>query len=111
MQRIEIVRGTTNTLQISVVDALGVPYNLGSSEKIMFGLKKDVKKDTVPIFQKTADIIDQGLFKVVLVPEDTENLMDELYYYDVGLQSGNDLFNIIPLNPFRIIPNVVVREV
>lgn len=110
MQKVEIVRGTTNTLQITVMDALGAPYNLGAGERIMFGLKKD-PKDKVAFFQKTAEIVDQGLFKVILVPEDTENLSEDMYYYDVGLQSGNDFFNIIPYNPFVVIPNITARGV
>lgn len=107
-QTIEIVRGTTNTLQVSVLDANGAAYNLGSNEKIVLGLKAK-PEDTELLLVKTAEIIGEGLFKIVLCPEDTAQLAPGRYSYDVGLDNGTDFFNIIEPGPFVIEPNVTCR--
>lgn len=109
-QRIEVIRGTTNTFEISIVDSSGGAYSLGSNEKILFGIKKK-PEDKETIFTKTAEIIGSGLFRVTLLPDDTENLAFGKYFYDVGLQNGADFFNIIEPNPFKILANITSREV
>jgi hypothetical protein len=107
-QKIEIVRGTTNTMQILVYDADGRPYNLASNEKVVFGIKKN-PEDAVPLFQITAEIVGDGVFNVVLSPTHTENLDAGRYWYDVGLQRGEDFFNVIEPNPFIIQANITAR--
>lgn len=107
-QTIEIVRGTTNTFQISVLDASGAPYNLGSAEKIVFGLKKEVKDEALLVV-KVAEILAEGLFQVTLCPEDTCELDYGHYHYDVGLDDGVNFFNIIQDSPFIIVTNVTFR--
>lgn len=109
-QRIEVVRGTTNTFEISIVDSSGAAYDLGSNEKIMFGVKKN-PKDAEMLFMRTAEIVGSGLFKVKISPSDTENLSFGKYWYDVGLQNGEDFYNVIEANPFEIAPNITSREV
>lgn len=109
-QRIEVVRGTTNTFEISIVDSSGGAYALGSNEKILFGIKKK-PEDKETIFTKSAEIAEVGLFRVKLSPSDTENLPFGKYWYDVGLQSGEDYYNVIEANPFEIVPNITSREV
>ena len=44
------------------------------------------------------------------VPEDTENLQFGSYYYDIGLQRGEDYYNLIPYSEFRLVPNITERE-
>lgn len=109
-QRIEVVRGTTNTFEISIVDSGGAAYNLGTNEKIMFGIKKK-PEDKETIFTVTAEIMSSGFFKVKISPSHTENLPFGKYWYDVGLQNGEDFYNIIEANPFKIVPNITSREV
>ena len=107
-QKIEIVRGTTNTLQISILDANGAPYNLGSGEKVVFGIKRKQEHEEV-IFAKVGEILYEGFYKVVIVPEDTENLPSGNYYYDVAIESGEAFFNVIEPSPFIIVPNITSR--
>lgn len=107
-QRIEIVRGTSNTFQVFVTDPTGLPYNLGSGEKLVFGIKKE-KEDETPIFQITAEIIGEGMFNVVLAPEHTENLDGGKYWYDVAVDDGTKFYNVIKANEFKIIPNITKR--
>ena len=108
LNKLEIIRGTSNTLQIEVVDANGTAYNLGSNEKIVFGVKANVQDEEL-VFQKTAEIVGEGLFQVKLVPEDTAELKCGRYSYDVGLDNGVDYFNVIEPSAFVISPNVTFR--
>lgn len=107
-QPVEIVRGTTNSFKIAIADSNGVAYNLGSNEKIVFGVKEK-PDDQELLIAKTAEIIGAGLFKVVLNTNDTEQLPSGSLYYDVGLDNGTDLFNIIPISPFTVVQNVTFR--
>ena len=108
-QKIEIVRGTTNTFQINVVDSGGAPYNLGSNERIVFGIKRNPEVEAEQLLVKTADILGEGLFSIKLAPEDTENMKCGKYFYDVGLDKGTDFFNVIEPSPFIIVANVTSR--
>lgn len=104
-QGIEIVRGTTNTIEVNVLDADGVAYTVVAGEKIVFGLKK---KATDPdfILVKVASFNTVGSYLVGLTPNDTKDLEYGRYVYDVALQSGNNFYNIIPPSPFDIVANV-----
>jgi len=101
MQKIEIIRGTTNVLQITLTDGDGKLRALSSGEKIIFGLKYKVT-DHETIFNRAATTVDLGLYNVELAKEDTAELDPGKYYYDVGLQSGDDYFNIVEPSPFII---------
>lgn len=107
-QPIEIVRGTTNVFQINLTDANGAPYNLGSNEKIVFGIKKNPEAAEL-LLVKTAEILYEGMYSVKLCPEDTAALHCTKYSYDVGLDTGTDFFNIIEPSPFNIVANVTAR--
>ena len=107
-QRIEIVRGTTNTFNINIVDANGAPYNLGSGEKVVFGIKQSPEDSTV-IFAKVGEILYEGLYKVVIVPEDTQDLPSGKYYSAVAIESGEAFFNVIEPSPFNIVANITSR--
>lgn len=108
-QKIEIVRGTTNTFQILVYDATGKPYNLGSNEKVVFGIKRNPDVEEMPLITKTAEIYGDGIFTVKLCPEDTAEMKCGAYFYDVGLDNGTDFFNVIEPSPFKINANVTHR--
>lgn len=108
LNRLEIVRGTTNIFQIEVVDANGTAYTLAANERIIFGVKKNAEDDEL-VFQQTADIVGVGLFKVKIDPEKTECLKCGKYSYDVGLESGEEYFNIIEPSTLVILPNVTFR--
>lgn len=107
-QTIKIVRGTTNTLEISIVDSSGAPYNLGSGEKVVFGVKRKPEHEEV-IFAKVGEIVYEGLYKVVLDPADTENLLSGDYYFDVAIESGEAFHNVIRPSRFKIVANITSR--
>ena len=106
-QRIEIVRGTTNDFDITVVDVDFLPYTLEEGEKIIFGVKQTADSDEL-LITKTAAPQD-GVHVVTLDPEDTSGLECGRYVYDVSLQSGAAFYNIIEPSPLIIQPNVTSR--
>ena len=103
-QKIEIVKCTSDVIQITLTDHDGNLRALSSGEKIIFGLKRKCT-DTDLLFVKAALPVDLGLYNVELCPEDTD-LEPGKYFYDVGLQSGGDYFNIVEPSPFVVQANV-----
>lgn len=105
-QPIEIVRGTTNGFVIAVTDEDGEAYELQSGEFIRFGVKQQ-PTDTTYIFTKTITEADSdGNYVFFITPTDTISLTFGSYWYDIGLQSSTDYFNIIPASPFEVTYNV-----
>lgn len=103
-QKISIVRGTTNTLNITVLDASGNPYNLSGGEAIVFGIKQQRSEDCLVV--KRIATGSDGKYAVTLNPNDTLELAPGRYLYDVGLQSGNCYYNVIRPSNFEILENV-----
>lgn len=107
-QKLEIVRGTSNTFQIEVRDADGNLYAATGGEKVIFGIKcKPEDPETAVV--KTASMSAAGIYVVKLSPEDTEALKCGRYFYDVALQSGEDFYNIIESTPLVILANITKR--
>lgn len=108
---VEIVRGTTNTFEITVTNANGEPYILGTNEKLLFGVKKN-HTDSEYIFVKTVLQCDKdrdGVYIVTVHPEDTEKCECNKYFYDVAVQSGDNFFNVIEASFFRVNKNITCR--
>lgn len=108
MNKIEIVRGTTLPINITVMDESNKLRSLADGEKIIFGIKRK-ESDKDPIFSKVATKDIDGTFNVTITPDDTANLDYGKYFYDVSLQSGENFFNIIEASPFIIRINVTYR--
>ena len=107
-QKIEIVRGTTETIQIDITDANNAPYVIVNGETVIFGIKRKPTDDEL-IFVRGAKIGDVGSYLVEIFPEDTDNLPCDKYFYDVALQSGKNFYNIIEASPLVILPNITRR--
>lgn len=107
-QIIEIVRGTTNTFEISVTDSDGSAYTLGSNEKIVFGIKRS-PSDSALLIVKVAQSAGDGRFRVTVTPGDTDGMSFGRYYYDVGLDDGTNFYNIIPASQFFLRENITSR--
>ena len=104
-----MIRGTTNIFNITVLDIDGDPYTLLSGEKLIFGVKRKYT-DEEYIFIKTieagsADIVD-GVYKIMITPQDTNECRWGDYMYDVSIQSGDNFYNIISPSRFTIEKNI-----
>lgn len=111
INKIKIVRGTTNIFNITINDESGAVYELTDGDKIVFGVKRD-PDDTEFVLLKTASFVEsEGVYSVTLAPEDTIDLKCVDYFYDVSLQSGDNFFNVIEPSPFTITPNITAPGV
>lgn len=105
---LSVVRGTTSTIRIDVTDANGTPYALGTGEVLRFGVKRNAAS-TEYLIRK--DITSgTGSYLVTLTPEDTAGLAITQYLFDVGLQSGENYYNVIPATVFDVQANITKKE-
>lgn len=111
-QKLSVIRGTTNTFQIQLTDADGQPYELYAGETLKFGVKRSKNANSC-IIEKILDSDDytEGAYELKLEPADTEELDFGEYYYDIGMQSGTDYFNVVELSKFEITANITERTV
>lgn len=106
-QDIEIIRGTSNTLEVLVTDGNGDIYTPSADEVVVFGVKKKPHFDEYVLKKKVmGSDCAAGICNILISPGDTEDLPFGKYFYDVGLQSGGDYFSIIEPSVFHIKPNV-----
>ena len=86
---IQVIRGTSKTLDLRVVDSHGKPVNLTGAAIIL--TVKNTVEDTRNIFQKTTanpsqvDVIDPygGRAQIFITPDDTANRDIKQYVFDV----------------------------
>lgn len=110
---INIIRGTTNDLNLSIEDENGEQYTLKDGEKIIFGVKSNAENSDYDIVKTltSADMVDNA-YTIKLIPEDTSGLPFGQYYFDVGLQTASgDYYMIIPCGQCLILPAVTQKEV
>ena len=104
-----MVRGTTKTLAVTVLDASGKPYQMADGDVVRFGIKVN-PADEKCLVQKEVTSLTDGVATITIKPEDTIGLQYGPYYYDVGLQSGEDYFCVIPYSRISIVPNITRKE-
>lgn len=109
-QPIRIVRGTTNGFTVTVKDDAGDPYAISEGEVVRFGVKRTPSDTQYLIVKENTTTSATGEYGFSISPSDTENLAFGSYWYDVGLQSGSDYFNIVVASPFEISYNVTEWE-
>jgi len=109
-QTITMIRGTSASFSVIVKDENDNTYTLQSGETLRFGIKT-TPTDSQYIF--TTDFSTQdsdGSYSFSIAPADTENLSFGSYWYDIGLQSGSDYWNVIPASAFYLAYNVTGLE-
>ena len=105
--QIEMIRGTTSTQQIRLVEN-GEPYFLSSNELIRFGVKEAGYASRI-LIDKVFTAKDQdrdGAIEFKILPHETIKWPAKTYKYDIGLQSGEDYFIIIPESDFIVKQNI-----
>lgn len=113
-QPLTIIRGTTQTITIAVKNDDGTAYTLADGETLRFGVKRHPEDaDSLCLVKKslTAASLDNGLYILTLLPSDTKDLPFGNYFYDVGLQSGNNYYNVIECSDFIVAYNITLPEV
>lgn len=114
-QPLSMIRGTTQSISIAIKASDGTDYTLADGEILRFGVKKRFDNlSGAYLIEKelTAENRnDTGAYILTLIPSDTEPLDFGTYYYDVGLQSGTNYYNVIECSKFQIEYNITLPEV
>lgn len=106
MHKIEMNRGTSETFKVTILDANRAPLALPDGGVVVFGVKKR-PTDTEFAIRKTAATLQGGVATFELDPADTMELEAGRYYFDAGVQAGDDYFPAIkPPRPFDLIEGV-----
>lgn len=108
---LKIIRGTTNTINLTIIDDNGDVYNLKDGEKVIFGVKQNPENTDYDI-QKiiTVESARDGNITIKLSPEDTQELPFGRYFFDIGIQTADgDYCMVVPFSPF-IVENAVTRK-
>ena len=110
---INIIRGTTNDLNLSIEDENSEQYTLKDGEKIIFGVKENAENSDYDIVKTltSADMVDNA-YTIKLMPTDTAELAFGRYYFDIGLQTANDdYYMIVPCDEFCVCKAITAKEV
>lgn len=111
-QPILIIRGTNQTINIKLQSAPENPYLLEDGEFLRFGVKKAPDSKSYLILKELSNAeYENESYVLQLVPADTEKLAFGCYYYDVGMQSGTNYFNVIECSKFEVKHNITERKV
>lgn len=106
-QDISVVRGTNNVFGLVVTNADGSPFKIADNQVLVFGVKKDCNNAKCILLKKILHTVEEGTYYLEIVPSDTCELDTGRYFYDVGLQEGeNTYFSVIETSVFEIKPNV-----
>lgn len=97
------------TIELQNEDGTAIPFQAGDVVRV--SAKKNIS-DPVYAFQKVIDIFDINKAQVNLIPEDTKNMEEGDYFYDVQLKSGFDgrITTLIPISVLTIIPEITTNE-
>ena len=111
MDEIRIVRGTTHTFRVEILEESQEPYIMKPGEILRLGVKENID-DTEYVLKKEVDssAYDEGEYLIPLSASDTMGLDCKKYWYDIGLQSDEEYYMVIECSPFVITPNVTSLE-
>lgn len=110
--KMQIVRGTSMTLLLTIQNEDGSIYTLKPDDKLIFGVKLEPEKSDY-VLKKiiTADDQKNNSYIISFKPEDTQKLEFKDYRYDIGLQTADgDYYMIIPFSPFVVEKAVTQKE-
>jgi hypothetical protein len=112
---VQIIRGTSKTLQLSVVDSVNKPVDLTGARVVM--TVKSRFEDVNNVFQKTSDFVAQvqitdakgGIAQIFINPSDTNERDIKHYVFDVWviLASGKR-YAVVPPSIFDLQPGVTI---
>lgn len=115
---LQVVRGTSKTIDLTVTDGGGAVVDLTGST-IYFTVKANIK-DTVPLIQKKSiDILEieiydprGGVARIFLNPADTQNLALVPHIFDIWVVlSSGKRYQVVGPATFHMLPSVTVIPV
>ena len=107
---IKMIRGTTFEQSIHLTQN-GEDYQLKPGEKLRFGVKENSQQTRYIIIKEwNSNEVSNGFFTLTINPQDTLKMPCKKYKYDLGLQSGDDYFMIIPESDFWLCENITKWE-
>lgn len=109
-QAITMIRGTSAAFGVAVTDEDGNAYTLQSGETLRFGIKTTPNATEYILQKDFTDTDTEGNYTFTIDPADTAALDFGAYWYDIGLQSGEDYWNVIPASAFNIAYNITGLE-
>lgn len=90
--KIDMIRGDTLAFGVEI-------EGLNKSVDTAFFTCRKNYEDENPVFQKSLldgiSEVETGKYRVRVAPEDTENLEEGLYYYDLEIGVNSDVFTIL----------------
>lgn len=99
---IEMVRGDSEMVEVSIEDHLGNDVNLVPGDIVYFTVKTHAKTKNKE-FQKVVQDFPTGTAVIRIEPEDTKHMMFGNYVYDVQLTKANgDVRTIIRCSVFKV---------
>lgn len=112
---VTLVRGTSKSLELLVVDIAGKAVDL-TGAKIVMTVKAAVS-DTTPLFMKSSDFPSQaeipyprqGKARIYVSPADTQNLAPKQYVFDVWVVlSSGKRYAVVQPSTFEVLAAVTV---
>jgi hypothetical protein len=112
---LEVIRGTSKTLELVITDESGGVVDL-TGARIVFSVKTS-PGDPLPLIQKTTDHVAQveitlpreGKARIYLQPSDTQTLEALQYVFDVWLiLTSGKRFAVVPSSIFAVKPGVTL---
>lgn len=110
-----MVRGTTESFEIELVDEEEKPYSMNVYETLRFGVKRNKANSEYDILVELTHLnetVEKGVYTFTIHPKDTINLPCGRYCYDVGLEgAAGQYYNVIECSHFDIKHNITRRAV
>jgi len=108
-----IAKGSTKTLELSVIDAVDAPVNL-TGAIVTFTVKKSITDVTAQIVKSSTDVDEilitnptGGVARIFLIPTDTSTKATGRYIFDIWVElSGGKKYQVIGPSTFTINPAV-----
>lgn len=102
---IEMVQGNTAYLDVNIKENYN-NYKWKNGDVLNFILKKNIR-DISPVLSLQTSIYNNLIFN--FNPSDTSFLTPGDYYYQINLVSvDGSVYTIIPINKFKLIPNLSI---
>lgn len=114
MNEITVCRGTsfTRSLRILIKDGESLtPYVHRQDDIVTLTVKHNVLQSEPDIRKAASYDSETDTYTFEFSPSDTENLVPDRYYYDIGLQNDDDFYIVVPLSNFDILPTSSQRSV